>query len=811
MTPSPFIAGALRALCFVCFFVWATQAAAHPVVQYAGGGADTRFHDVRELSNGTVLVLGRSAHLDWIDESVPRTLLPISGVNSPGGSHVSFMLQISGDAAEILHVLHLPPGAVTNLRWMRTTEVPGDPTGLLYLSGQVPGGYFIGRLDGNFVDAPPTAFEWVFPVQAANGHEVYQPWDVGSDGRVVYGYGGEWSAQIGFLNPQGERTSLPALRASHWVDGGWQRGVGNNFDDVAFSAIRLPTDNQSWDDTELFAITPDGNGGIRQGTWPIDIMITHSFETGEPVRVIGSRAYGYNGYRPEGRHWIGAVAVDRRNNHFYYGFNIKSIIGTPSREWPDFEPAVIGYDDQGNMKWWNRLYREAADTTGDGLIDTTWVSEPDQYIDGLDVDYSVPLSEGGNVVVVGRCHGNNVSNFWAGNNIALRPGANGFQNRFTGNEGNIHISYIARLTADDGNLLAATYLAGFFRMIIGNRGNWPTQAYPEPIHDGWPNHNAGWPDLTTTRVVENSPRVGPDGRVYMVGWGPRMVTTSNAFQKLPRRLGHNNPILNEGTSPWNRWVRAYEPMLDRLAYSSTLTGQWTYPDGIDGNAVGADNVQLRGVWPTSHGLFVVGHHSNGNATSAGGNDMPTANVQPWGHTSYNGITGVFALMPFGEERPRAVFDRTLAGDTLSVDAQDSISTSAITAFEWNFGDGTTAIGASSTHTYTEPGTFLVSLRVTNEDGFSATAHRLVEVTDAAAVPPLVPPVRVTRPMDGLQSLGFSTQAGVHYQVQVASSLDPDAWSNWGDVMVGDGEDMSVEVDAPSTGDALFYRILITRP
>ncbi|MCD8482072.1 MAG: hypothetical protein LR015_04980 [Verrucomicrobia bacterium] len=518
----------------LCLFITSIDASnvQRFVVTYAGANANTRFNDVRELSDGTFLVAGVSANLDWIDADIARTQIPVTGLPNPSGSNVAFILRLSGDAERILEVVHLPAGAVTNLRWMRTTEVPGEPTGMLYVSGQVSGGYFIGRLSDNFVDGTPTAFDWIRSIQAANGHEVFQPWDVGNDGRVVFAQGGEWSATIGFMDPQGNLTSLPGLRASHWVNGDWQRGVGQNFPTATHSAIRLPTDNQSWTNEELFAITPDGNGGIRQGTWPIDIMRTHDF-SGEPVRIINNRAYGYNGYRAEGRHWIGAISVDRRNNYFYFGYNIKSIFWDAGAriEQPDFEPAVIGYNADGEMIWWNRLYTEARDTTGDGLIDTTFVSPPDQYIDGMDIDYSVPLSAGGSVIVMARCHGNNTSNFWSGNNIALNPGANAFQNRFTGVEGNIHISYIARLRADDGNLEAATFLAGFFRRIINNRGNWPTQTYPEPIHDGWPNHNAGWPDLTTTRATENATRVGPDGRIYTVGRGPRMVTTSNAFQK----------------------------------------------------------------------------------------------------------------------------------------------------------------------------------------------------------------------------------------------------------------------------------------
>jgi hypothetical protein len=507
--------------------------------------------------------------------------------------------------------------------------------------------------------------------------------------------------------------------------------------------------------------------------------------------------------------------VDRRNNHFYFGYNMNSIFfdsspysGPNGREQPDFEPAVIGYDSEGRMKWWNRLYTEAKDTTGDGQIDVTYTSPPDQYIDGLDIDYSVPLEEGGNVVVVARCHGNNTSNFWWGNQIALRPGASAFQNRFTGTEGNIHINYIARLVADDGNILAGTYLAGFFRRIINGKGNWPTQTYPQPIHDGWANHNAGWPDLTTTRIEPNSLRVGPDGRVYVVGNGPRMVTTSNAFQKLPRRLGHNNPILNEGSAPWNNWVRAYEPYLDALAYSSALTGVWTYPDGnIDAEPQGAGNTVLRGVWPVSGGLLVVGQHSNGAGTSAGGNNIPTANVPEWGATAYTGITGIFGLLPFGEDRPQAAFSMEVTKGSVHLNAGPSSANAA--NFAWSFGDGSTASGVEAHHHYSQTGTYLLGLSVTTADGLTASTHRWVEITEVSESPIPAPPVHIRGNASGSPVLAFATRMGSTYRIQVSNTLHPDDWADLGDPLAGTGEEELFALpDHPPAGP-IFYRVVIT--
>lgn len=96
---------------------------------------------------------------------------------------------------------------------------------------------------------------------------------------------------------------------------------------------------------------------------------------------------------------------------------------------PDFEPAVLAMTDTGAIKWWSRLYHEMS-ADGKSVLNST----PDQYIDGLAVDQITSA-----LVVLARCHGNNISNYWSGNAVALHPGTNSFQNTFTGTNGNIHI------------------------------------------------------------------------------------------------------------------------------------------------------------------------------------------------------------------------------------------------------------------------------------------------------------------------------------------------------------------------------------
>lgn len=60
----------------------------------------------------------------------------------------------------------------------------------------------------------------------------------------------------------------------------------------------------------------------------------------------------------------------------------------------------------------------------------------------------------------------------------------------------------------------------------------------------------------------------------------------------------------------------------------------------------------------------------------------------------------------------------------------------IASFDWDFGDGTTAIGAgpATSHTYTSTGTFTVTLTVTDDDGATASAMTSVTVSQLVLQP-----------------------------------------------------------------------------
>lgn len=649
-------------LCLL-FAVCARAQTAQNRVFYAGASGGASFHDALRLSDGTLLFSGAAANLDWA--KAPRAKLNFTGIeNSPGGTQIPFLLHLSADGAQILDVAALPPGSAQTLARLRTTNVPGQKTGDLYVSGLAKDGYFIARLDGNFVDKKPSRALWIRNISAADWHREQPVWDVGSDGKVLYAvgkpYNPDWAA-VYRLKSDGSDDVVEDWR-THWgvdaagqkVEGQWTPASARRDVKVTQSGLVFKTwgraDLRSWTQEDYDAPVSDGNGGFNKGRWPLDVFF------GGPANPLDSKlsakGKGYTGYSP-GRNptqRIGDIAVDRRDNHFYIGFSIQSKLPDGL---PDFEPAVIAMTDTGKLKWWNRLYHEWLDKNKNGKFDEGDArnSTPDQYVDFLAIDYSASVAPGGALVVGARSHGNNVINLFRGNDIAARPGAKGFKNGFSGAGGNFHLSWLGKLELSSGTLRAATYLAEMNDDMKG-----AGQPSSDPLLDGWPDPNAAWPVLNTTRLRALS--VDEQGKVVIAAVGRRVLTTANAFQKMPKK--------DEGRSSWSDFVRVYAPDLSAITYSSLLTGAFDPKSGEGGG-----NVTLSAVVPVAGGLVALGTQDvysekdiaesakrvakkGGTALSAAligrpkGHPAPLVDVPDWGaeQDKVRGESGLVAVLKF---------------------------------------------------------------------------------------------------------------------------------------------------------------------
>lgn len=613
---------------FTFFFIAIVDA--QNIVSYAGNSGKEAFYDVTQLSNGTFLIVGYTENLSWFG-SAPKTQLSYSGTtpNATGTNRYGFIMQVSENLQTIMHVVHFPQGAVEDVRFIKTNSQPYTTTGDLYISCNTSdtsnnnGGYLLAKLNNNFINGAPNELTWMYAVQALSGPKDYHPWDVTSTGDVYYVMGQahstSWSALF-CLNNLGQRKIVENWR-THWqLNGSEIKGTpasslattSNN--PVIYSGIALKgvgrCEFRSWTQADYDLVSPDGNGRTKKGKWPCDFMFNGPCDNAAPT----ANGPGYNGYRQSNTPvWGGSsLVVDRRNNNLYIGMNMKTVL--PDGQ-PDFEPAVVAMNNTGQLIWWSRLYHEVS---ANGVPNQ---STPDQYVDALAVDYF------NNKLVVGaRCHGNNVENLWRGNAISTNISATGFQNQFTGTNGNIHLSWLGKLGLADGVLSNATYMGEF----VEGSTNYGA-ALTSPNLNGWPNPNAGWPNLNTTRMARNGLKVGSTGDVCVASVGRRTMTTANAHQQ------NLNPF-NGGTGSWNNFVRVYESNFSVPKYSSLITGVWNTNTGV-----GGDNTEVFGIYKTNLGIISVGRH-NANATTAVANGNPIAveNITPWGNNTPNGESAFIA-------------------------------------------------------------------------------------------------------------------------------------------------------------------------
>lgn len=65
--------------------------------------------------------------------------------------------------------------------------------------------------------------------------------------------------------------------------------------------------------------------------------------------------------------------------------------------------------------------------------------------------------------------------------------------------------------------------------------------------------------------------------------------------------------------------------------------------------------------------------------------------------------------------------------TFTAEATDPDPNGTVESFEWEFGDGDTASGRTTTHTYEEAGSYEVTVTVTDNRGATDDAQKTVEV------------------------------------------------------------------------------------
>jgi len=119
-------------------------------------------------------------------------------------------------------------------------------------------------------------------------------------------------------------------------------------------------------------------------------------------------------------------------------------------------------------------------------------------------------------------------------------------------------------------------------------------------------------------------------------------------------------------------------------------------------------------------------------------------------------------------------DQTVTEDEpIIFDAKASCDNIGVVNYEWDFGDGTIGTGMITTHTYPDPGTYNVTLKVKDEAGNNATDSTTITVlvrdTDGDGTPDVTDP---DDDNDGMPDT-WEIENGLNPHDETDASLDPD--------------------------------------
>ena len=215
-----------------------------------------------------------------------------------------------------------------------------------------------------------------------------------------------------------------------------------------------------------------------------------------------------------------------------------------------------------------------------------------------------------------------------------------------------------------------------------------------------PGRNYGWGPTATCSTPPSPPnntnRDGPDPVLPIWWWGTTICPTNTAIYEGPYFPAWQGDLFM-GDCNTNRFHRLHlvPPLYDSVASDTIL---WTAPGPI----LDVDQGPDAAIWLTT----------------------PTA---------------IYRFVDTGS-RPVASFTVTpnpaSAGAAVAFDASGSYDTDGDIAFyAWAFGDSSTGSGITVLHAFATPGTYNVSLTVTDNGSSTGSAYRAVVVVGAPGTPP----------------------------------------------------------------------------
>lgn len=616
-------------------------------------GPGLRINALHLMSDGSILGAGWTRDLRWVPAGVRVAELSPGSIVSKDTTGRAVLVRWSASLDTILWVAAFPKGSVGPLRRIRSSELPGSTTGMLFISGDrtvsdpLKDGYFLAKIQGHLDRGSLPSLVWtrdvVCPPRRAGGYQgssqykTVQAWDVDNTGRVFLAGGAEAdydSAEVVRLNAEGRLDLVAEFRSHVTTKGRVWRGSPSEFDSrtgwgdtLVYSRLFLKsTDPQGPRSKRRYLVTAgkaspmgedssmmwtiDSAGGLRRGNNPLDILFPG------PCREYYSDAGVFfpDSVRcPTGRGWsglsassratarIGGIVVDRRTNRWALGVTWNALAQDGSSL--DM-PVVTVYESEGKLLWWSRLRSDAdRDTVPNSALAS--LSE----IQSLAVGQT-ERTTGQTLVVQARAR--SAESFWTPERGRLGPGwrlgVDGLQGN--GAEG----TWLGKLTLVNGGFLAATWQVA----ADANSGGSRLGAF----FGGWPVPGSAGEVLASTRCHA---RVGTDdaGPVQTICQGARPLTTAGAFQAVPAPGA-------AGATDWNV-LTVWTSALDQPKWATAFDGERKVGDA--GIAIEIDDhIPL-----ADGGALVVGHVLRSSV------HVPLFDPPSWGDSLGDVVVGRMSL------------------------------------------------------------------------------------------------------------------------------------------------------------------------
>ncbi len=198
---------------FVMFLLLVLVSNAQNILSYVGDAtSNVQLKTVLMLSDSSFLIAGRANNINWLPGVVTITTLDLSTttivsdwsdathlantIQSYGVTQIAFIMRVSKNYSTILDFVRFPANTVVDITKIKTNSKPGDPIDDIYISGERLGdatpasdGYYIAKLNENFISGVPTSLTWfrnVYIRTAGDANKYNQPWDVDADGEIVF-------------------------------------------------------------------------------------------------------------------------------------------------------------------------------------------------------------------------------------------------------------------------------------------------------------------------------------------------------------------------------------------------------------------------------------------------------------------------------------------------------------------------------------------------------------------------------------------------------------------------------------------------